>query len=494
MDPATFASVALVRDDFGSEPLDVMLAALAANATSLRGLAVQAGTRQLGAWVQLTDVDGAASVIVALRDGEGRSHQLLLGRVPERGALEWGFVAADLATPFDAEGSPIDPQLLTEPLSIHGYYLQLDESAAGASGSAALGPLVSTLDEPSGALDAVELLVPRSSAFDRRAIIHDLASLEGFEPLAGAPLASATTIRDTSSAPAGFEQTTRIDWPATPDGAATRVRGLQQATEGGPVLLYVDARSLDTLGVTIGAELALSIDGRPLFAQVAGALDHFPTLGTSSGGFAVAGLDRVLAAANASPAGTPITSNEAWLRTSSPARATLALGAAGLDVEQVADRRAELAGMTEARALALGWRGLAVLAAAGAATLALVAVAVEAAGVAARARRDAAITELLGGRGGAEVASALASTAIRVAVGTATGIVAGDLLATRLLTVLGTTAEGAPIVPPLRIEGEGNAVWAAMVVLAAAFAVASVAAALRYRRPAARRALWTREA
>ena len=498
VDPGTFGAVAAFREDFAPQPLDGMLAALATNATVLDGLAVPRGARQLGAWVRLPELAGEASVMLALRDGEGRAHQLLLGRVQPGALAEWGFLAADLTTPLGFDGAPVDGEALedagfVEPLTIQAYYVRLGADAAAAAGSVVLGPLLATTDAPARPLDEASLLVARDAAFERRAILHDLVDIAGFEPIADLARADAgQTVLSTSSAAPDFAGASRLDWAATPAGeAAPAVRGIHQETDGAPVLIYASRDVLERLGAGSGHELRLEVAGRFLRAQVAGPLDHFPTLGAGGAAYAVAGLDRLLAAANASPGDAALRSGEAWLTTADAATTAIALGARGLDAGAVVDREAELAALTDARTLALGWRGLLTLVLAALLVLGALAVLVDGLAATHAADRDEAIVEALGGAGTSALAAVLAALLVRVTAAAALGLAAGVVLGRWLLDILGADAFGAPIVPPLRLDAgsvPSGPWWLLAGVLAAAFVVVVAVAALRYRGLAWRRA------
>ncbi len=492
VDPATFGGVAAWRGDHAPQPLASILETLATNAAaSPGGAALPEGARQVGAWVRLPALGGEASLAVALRDDEGRAHDLLLGRLRPGALAGWGFLAADLAAPIGLGGEPLDPAALSGPLTAEAVYARLGAEAAGAAGSIVFGPLLASLDAPSAPLDGVSRLLPRSAEFGRRAVVHDFAALDGIEPIAGlAGGGEAQSARATIDAPPGYEGSLRLDWEAAEAGAAApRARGFRRATDGAPVLLFASREALARLGAAPGDELALEVAGRSLRAQAAGTLDRFPALGADGGPFAVAHLGRLLDAVNASPGGERLRSSEAWFAASDPAATARALGAGGLEAAFVADREAGAAALAAARAFALGWRGALVLALAALLALAAIAIAAEAAGTAREGRRAGAIAEALGGSAARETAAALAAALARLAAGATLGLAAGAALARWLLGALAAAPDGAALAPPPRAEAAADGpLLLALGALLAAFAAAAVLAALRRREP------WTRRA
>ena len=494
VEPSTFGRVAEVRGDFAPQPLDAMLGALATNATTLGGVPAPAGTRQLGAWVRLHDVAGEVRIALLITDAAGRSVELLLARVDSSELIHWGFLATDLATPLGLDGAPIGGPPLETPLTIRAYYADLGADAAADAGGVSFGPLVSTLDAPAEPLDAVERLVPRATEFARRVILHDPAADAGLEPIAGLALGGAPqTVRVEASNLPGASGAVRIDWPrAAPGEPPPTVRGLRQETDGAPVLLYASRRTLDDLGAAVGDALRLEVAGRVVEAQAAGALDHFPTLGAGGEGFAVASLDRLLAAVNASP-GATLRADEAWFAASAPDAAARALAAPEIAAAAIVTREGELASLDAARTLARGWRGVLTLGFAALLALAVLAAASDALAAPREAEEEAALAEALGGDGGAVMAAAALAVIGRTAAAGALGIAAGILLAGWLVGILGADPAGAVIVPPPRAEVAAGPLLAVGGALAASCAAGLAVGALRWRRRARRDAWMPRE-
>jgi hypothetical protein len=494
VEPETFGAVALVRDDFATQPLDAVLGALATNSTALDGITAPPGTRQLGAWLRLQGIDGEVRVALSLTDAGGRAHELLLGRLRPGALVHWGFLAADLQTPIGIDGTPRGSPI-EAPLTIHAYYVLLGSEVAANAGGVSFGPLVSTLAAPEQPIDSIERLVPRSAEFAPRAILHDLASATGLEPIADlAPGGTPQTVRAQPPTAPGSSGSTRLDWPATPAGeAAVRVRGFRQETDGAPVLLYASRRTLGALGAGVGDELELHVAGRFLPAQVAGAVEHFPTLGAGGQAFAVVNLERLLAAANASP-GAALRSNEAWFATSTPEATMAALAGADFDAATVVERGAELGVLAGARTLARGWLGVLTLGFGALLALAVLAVTVEGVAALRGAERSAAVAEALGGSGGRQLVAVLFAVLTRLVAAAALGVGAGIILARWLLDMLGADPAGTVIVPSPRIEVAPEPLLLAGAALVASFVLVVAVAGLRYRGWAWGRALQLREA
>ena len=71
IDPASFGAAANVRPDLTADPLTAVLSTLNANSTALEGHPVPANSRQIGAWVRLTDTSGEVRIALSLRNERG---------------------------------------------------------------------------------------------------------------------------------------------------------------------------------------------------------------------------------------------------------------------------------------------------------------------------------------------------------------------------------------------------------------------------------------
>ena len=481
IDPASFGAVANVRPDLTADGVPAILSALSANSATLEGHPLPPDSRQIGAWVRLTDTSGEVRVVISLRNEGGRYVQLLLGVVDaEPGRGPWLFHAADLATPLDIDGAPLRTADLAGRLTLHGYYLLLSEEAATAPGSALLGPVFTTPDPPASPRDRPDRLASAQSAFRQRAIVHDLASLEGLEPITGPEAGGASLIaRHTLASAPGSRGAQHLDWGAATEPGGSTMRGLRQATDGAPVLIYASRAAVGQLAMEPGEEVTLTVGGRALRAQLAGELDGFPTF-PADADFVVAGLDRLLSGVNASPQLEPLATNEAWFATSTPARAAAALRGAPFEAARVVDRESVRAALGREQAAALGWRAVlafafvALLAAAFASALLDLAMRRE------ERERERAAIEALGGAPAGWIGALAVETVLRLGASAAVGAAAALPLARWLLAILARDTGATVIEPPLRIQVEAGPIVIAAIVLALCLVVTVGAAALRY--------------
>ncbi len=487
IDPATFGAVANVRPDLTADPLPAILSALSANAAALEGRPVPPNARQLGAWVRLTDTSGEVRIVLSLRNEGGRYLQLLLGvALAEPGSGRWAFHAADLTTPLGPDGAAIPAQQLAGPLTLHGYYLLLGEEASAAPGSALLGPVLATPDAPAAPRDRINLLAGAGEAFGERSTVHDMRGLEDLEPIGGIAAGGAQVIaRNTLASPPGIRGAQHLDWGASAEPAASTLRGLRQRTDGAPVLVYASRAAVEELAIEPGEELTLTVGGEVLRAQLASALDGFPTFPAGSA-FVVAGLDRLLAAVNASPRSDPLATNEAWFASAPPARAAAVLRGAPLEAGTVIDRESARAALGQEQAAALGWRTVLTFAFGALVAAALAGVLLDIALRREEREYERAAIDALGGRPAGWLGGVAAETLIRLGAAAAVGTAAGVVLARWLLAILARDASGTVIEPPLRLQLEAAPLWIAAVALTAGVVVTVAAAALRYRGRAVR--------
>jgi hypothetical protein len=257
-------------------------AALPADATTL-AVAARASGAALDLSAQVRTRDGA---FVALALGAtGPRPRTLRATIPP--AARGGTLVA-------VEAAPRSGLLATQG---HGL-AEGDGSAAVITGTLTLGPL--------------------------RAGDHVLATTGwGGRGAFGAPVATAA---------GGLRTTYRFD------GGGTTLLGPRQPADATPVPVLTDPGTAAAARRAGG--LALSVDGVPVRATVAGTLQRFPTVERDAAGFVVADTQRLSAALDAARpgAGAP---NELWIAAPDPQRLRVALERPPLAGLQVADRRSD---------------------------------------------------------------------------------------------------------------------------------------------------------
>jgi hypothetical protein len=100
-----------------------------------------------------------------------------------------------------------------------------------------------------------------------------------------------------------------------------------QPTDTHPVPVLADAQTAASAGP--GGRIALTVDGLPVIARVAGVLSRFPTLPSDSAGFVIADQATLAAALDAQLPGQG-RADELWISTGNPSRLRAALGSGSL--------------------------------------------------------------------------------------------------------------------------------------------------------------------
>jgi hypothetical protein len=260
------------------------------------------------------------------------------------------------------------------------------------------------------------------------------------------------------------------------DFAASGTPGLlrpAQPTDTHPVPVLADPQTAGAAGP--GGRLALTVDGLPVIARVAGVLSRFPTLPSDSAGFIVADQATLAAALDAQLPGQG-RADELWISTGDRARLRAALGSGAL-AQLDSSLRADIDHQLQDAPVARGVLGMLIAATALSVLLALVGF----------------LTTLLGGTRDEQVESDLeeqgvgprglrAELRVRLALVSVLGVIAGLGIAVLLtrLAVASVRAAGAVASPrPLVVT---VVPWAALAAFGAGtFAVLALAGWLATR-------------
>jgi hypothetical protein len=138
------------------------------------------------------------------------------------------------------------------------------------------------------------------------------------------PLAAWRGVGAAATAPAGSGAVATVTFATSGSPGVLRPA---QPTDTHPVPVLADPQTAASAGP--GGRIALTVDGLPVIARVAGVLNRFPTLPPDSAGFLIADQTTLAAALDAQLPGQGRT-DELWISTGDPARLRAALGSGAL--------------------------------------------------------------------------------------------------------------------------------------------------------------------
>lgn len=482
VDPSTFGQVAYFRDDFAKDSLPSLLSALAENAATPKPVLLPEGTHQLGVWAKFADIRGPISLVVSVRDTDGRTEALPLGTVrpTDASTREWHFFAVNL----DARRSgPGARPPLAQPLAFESIYTATVSAIAAQRGVVMFGPLLTTsTPAPAGSAEGDLGTTPFADA----RVALDFAA-PGFEVVQGQHIARVTdTLTAASDAPPGASTSVRYEWSDT--RVAPRERGIRPATDGQVAVLHLAQASAERLGVRPGGTVRLLVSGAFTDARVAGTFELFPTYSASAkAGFAVVDGSRLTAVVNSSITSQTLALNEAWFVSDDPTRTRDAL--ATYTPQVLLDARAERARQADDPLIAAGWAGILGISFATVLTLSAIAFVLYSYLTAQRRALEFAILRTLGfSRVQVFLVVAIEYLAIVVA-GMGLGTVVGLQVGRRMMDVLGISEGGTAVLPPFALAVSWFQVFTVWGVLGAAFVLTIGAVVLLYVRLAIHRAL-----
>jgi hypothetical protein len=275
------------RESDGSAPLTALAQRLRPSGpVRVAGPILPAGTKWLS--LRASSQSLGVGVTADLRDSRGAIRQVAFGTASAS--------AAFLRAPVPPGRWELEALELDEPtgLAITNGHQNGENPAAATQSSTrlALGPL---------------LALPASG---RSRLSVPLAAWRGVGAASTAP------------APSGAVATVTFATSGSPG-----VLRPAQPTDTHPVPVLADPRTAASAGP--GGRIALTVDGLPVIARVAGVLNRFPTLPPDSAGFLIADQTTLAAALDAQLPGQGRT-DELWISTGDPARLRAALGSGAL--------------------------------------------------------------------------------------------------------------------------------------------------------------------
>ena len=491
VEPATFREVGFFRDDFSGQSLDEIAGTLAANGAALTGVPVPASARQIGAWVKTLDIRGPVRVAVTLRDADGRYLNAELGELlpsdPASGA--WRFFARDLLE-VTARSGPLRGVPLTPPLTLHGFFLQPRGNIARAQGTVLLGPVLAATAAPDSVAEVPPS--PRGDAFPDAAVVHDFATIEGFELIEDLrPSTAGDRATASLDAPDGFAGSTRLEWLPHASRRQPELRGLRQRTDGEPMALYLLARTAREQGLASGDRLTVRLGQRYTAAVLAGVFEFFPTAEVEAPrrAPAVVDLSRLLAVANASPPARPAGPDEVWYAAADPLALRLALEDGRFEAQLLMDIETEQLRQQQDPLIAAGWQGILAIAFGAVLLLSAIGFLVYSHLTAQQRALEFAILRTLGFSRW-QVFSLVAFEHMFVIVaGMGLGTVVGLQVGRLMMDFLGTDERGQNVLPPFVLGVSWPSVFVSWGVLGAVFILTVGLVVLRYWRLAVHRAL-----
>ncbi|MEX2230291.1 MAG: hypothetical protein WEB13_11710, partial [Dehalococcoidia bacterium] len=361
IEPETFARVGYFREDFSAIPLATILEQLGSSDTRVDGIAVPPDARQFGIWLRFPDIRGPVSILLDLRDEAGGRANVAVALVrPGDAATEaWRFFAADLEHPLTRLGSPARGSLPEPPISLHGIYLWSSSRIALQRGNFLIGPAYTTTAAPTPDPESDTPEITESAApFAGATFFHDfnVPAFEIIPDLAPGGVADSARMQ-AADTPAGEDAALSYAW--TDVARSPQIRGLRTTAAVEPLQIFLGREAANVLQIAPGRFVTLAVSSRYLSGQIAGVIELFPTHDPTRAGesFVLVNGNRLLTAANASPADSPLRYREAWFASSDPV-ATGEAAAEAFDAQQVTDAITERSIQQQDPLVAAGWSGI----------------------------------------------------------------------------------------------------------------------------------------
>lgn len=486
VDPATFADVAYVRDDFASQSVDEIMGTLAASSIEVApGPPLPEDARQLGMWVRFTDIRGRVSVGVSLRDSTGRiSNRVVASAAPaDDGAGEWQFWTVDLDRAISRTGGRSGEPPLEGEVEVLGAFIAPSGRIAQQRGVVLLGPLYAS-GEPV-AEDAPNSVV-RPSAWPGAEPVVAFTEPR-FQVVQGLlQVAPNDVTRPSSDAPPGEDGVLRYEWLDSRFSPAVRGVSLGPPREVIPV--YLDRRTVGALGLAEGDTLSLVAAGRYLPARLAGVLDYFPTY-TPGGrdGLLLVDSSRLLSTLNTSIPDRATLPNELWFDTDDPEATIEALAA--LSVASVVDRAALQLEQQDDPLIAAGWSGILAISFGAVLLLSAIGFIVYSYLTAQERGLEFAILRTLGFSKPQILSVVMFEHLFVIATGMGLGTLVGLRVGSIMMGFLATDETGAAVAPPFILGVSWPQVFAVWAILGTVFVVTIGAVVALYFRLAVHRVL-----
>ncbi len=487
VDPATFADVAYVRDDFADDSVDDMMAVLAASAVEApSGPVLPEGAQQLGMWLRFTDIRGRVAAGVSLRDSTGRiSNRVIASVAPtDAGVGEWQFWTVDLASGVSRLGARASQPPLEGEVEVLGTFVAPSGRIAQQRGVVLFGPLHASTD-PAPA-EAVPGTV-RESAWPGSSPLVSFTE-PGFQVVQGlVPTPVGDVARpDAEGVPDGAGSALRYEW--LDSRFSPTLRGVTLAPPRSPAPIYVDRETALSLGVGPGDHVTVVANARYLPAEVAGIFDYFPTYDPAArDGFVVMDATRLTAAVNSSLPDRALALNEVWFDSDEPEATVAALE--GLGITRTVDRAALQLEQQDDPLIAAGWSGILAISFGAVLLLSAIGFIVYSYLTAQQRGLEFAILRTLGFSKPQILSVVMFEHLFVIATGMGLGTVVGLRVGRIMMDFLATDETGAAVAPPFILGVSWPQVFAVWAILGTVFVVTIGAVVALYFRLAVHRVL-----
>ena len=426
-----FPYVSWYRDDFSERPLPQLMSLLRSG-ENLPPITLPEGARALSVWTKAANEYSNIYLWMALRDRRGVTETITFGAVE---GDDWRLMEAEV------------PRNLSDPIDL--VSVQIYEPAFGPTGTA--GTIF---------LDDIR-------AADGGGESHVLDDFEGpnkWTPLSTSMI-STDTIGFTRRDPKRGKTAGAFSFGQETDRG---IRGFYRSPSGGASPALASVGFMRRAGMARGDSLVVSVLGRLVPIRVVDAVEHFPTMNPSGGGFIVMDLEALLRHLNIlSPSGGA-GPNEVLVAVA-PGAGDAAYLAARETVSRpdAIIRRADLLEPIRLDPMiTAGWRAVS-LASAGAIILsAAFGCAAYALSRSGRAMNETGFLRALGFRRGETVRLLAAEHAAIIALGLALGAAAGFAMSGAMVSALAVTEDGRAVIPPYILTTD----WAYAVFIYAALA------------------------
>lgn len=489
IDGQTFADVSYFRGDFADEGLDAIAQTLAEDGPRAEYVPLTADAQRLGVWVKAADIRGLFSFGYTYADASGRIGDAFLGvvRPGDLATEDWQFFSADLSQPttqFSGRPIPVVPE---PPLRILSVFFTTRSAIGAQRGVVLLGPVL-TSRTPESAPPGPSTI--GSEAFSDAEVAYNLAppAWEVSQGTRSEPLDDRLQVVD--DAPPGFDTATRYEWLDA--GFAPRRRGVRQAIDDEPGLVYLSEDAADSLGLAEGDALQLTAFGSFHDFRLAGTFELFPTFDPRSGraGFAVVNGPRLLERTNASLPASYLGPNEQWFASDDPTATVAALE----ELEDTAHPRvedydSELLRQEDDPLIGAGWEGILAISFVAVLLLSAIGFMVYSYLTSHERALEFAILRTLGFSKGQVFAAVLIEHLFVIVAGIGLGTLVGLQVGFLMMDLFEIDEQGLEVLPPFALGISWPQVFFVWGVLALVFVVTLAIVVLRYSRLALHRVL-----